>query len=85
MQLSGIDATREQYLTLISAVFAIPDVVERSVMAKSRLAMRVTETMSERGQEVLAQDVVVAMIDSLIRSGTRGPQAKELQARLESS
>lgn len=83
MQLPRIDATREQYLNLISAIFAIPEAVEHLVTAKSRLAMRVIETMSERGEGVLMQDVIVAMIDSLIRSDSRGPQAKELQGRLE--
>ncbi|KAH7031156.1 uncharacterized protein B0I36DRAFT_323302 [Microdochium trichocladiopsis] len=61
MQLHGISATREQYLELLGAICR----ARYSDAAPSRtdLALSLLQTMHQRGQEVLANDVVVSMLD----------------------
>lgn len=84
MQLSAIDATREQYLQLLESCYLTPAAEEQSNMESQRssLALKLMETMYERGEPVLANDVLVTLIESLVRSG-KGPEAETAGAALE--
>jgi hypothetical protein len=83
MRVSGIEATPDQCADLIQAIFAQPGQGDAAVREQANLAMRVIDTMYERGHDVLSHDVIVATLDSLIRSGARGDEVDRLRSTLE--
>lgn len=83
MRVSGIDATRDQYADLIQAIFAQPGQGDGAVREHAKLAMQVIDTMYERGHDVVSHDIIVATIESLVRSGARGEEVDRLRSVLE--
>lgn len=83
MRVSGINATQDQCADIIRAIFAQPGQGDGAVREQARLAMQVIDTMHERGLNVLSHDVIVATIDSLVRSGSGGDEANRLRSTLE--
>jgi hypothetical protein len=83
LQVHGISSGRDQYADLIQAIFAHPAKDDAGLQEQSKLAMKVIDTMYERGQEVLSNDTVTAAIESLVRSGARGAETERLRSALE--
>ncbi|OAA66550.1 hypothetical protein SPI_01126 [Niveomyces insectorum RCEF 264] len=74
MQAGGLDVPREHFVRLLSGIFAVPrdGLTVESVAAlqqeQSDLALRLLDTLYERGQAIIANDILVAVIASLARS-----------------
>ncbi|KAI1492351.1 hypothetical protein F5X96DRAFT_627196 [Biscogniauxia mediterranea] len=86
MRLYGIQATREQYLQLISCIYS-PGGVDMS--ERSKLAIELLETMYQRGQAIMANDIIVTIIEAMANSAPSADKAarettSELIGRLES-
>ncbi|KAJ1333452.1 peroxin-12 [Microdochium nivale] len=68
MQLHGIVATREQYMELLGAIWKAqqPDIRETEMYqpARTDLALSLLNTMQQRGHSVLANDVIVSLLES---------------------
>ena len=82
MRLSGIAATRTQSLAMLQAIFArsgsgVP------LQDKAALATEVLESMFERGETIVANDTLVAIVEALARSGPATPELQRLQSVLE--
>lgn len=83
MLLSGIRATRGQYLQLLESCYLAPTGNDAAPdMKQSRLVLQVMHTMYERGEPLLANDVIVTTVESLARSG-HGPEAEKAHYALE--
>ena len=83
IQLSGGILTRETCLYLIRAVFAVPATSDAAVRDQSAVAMEIIDTMFARGQKVLDHDVIVTVIESLVRNPSPAPEAGRILAQFE--
>lgn len=82
MQLSGIQATREQYITTLQAIYYNPS-GDAALEEQSKLALRLLGTLYARGEAVIAHDVIVGMLEALIRSGVRDEETMKLRSAIE--
>ncbi|CAJ2513716.1 Uu.00g018350.m01.CDS01 [Anthostomella pinea] len=81
MRLYGIRATRDQCLQLLTCIYCT---VKTETREQSELALELFEVMHQRGQSIIATDIVVTIIDSISRISLRGArQDRELIARLD--
>jgi len=64
MQLCGIMATREQYLELLDAICRASYLGAEP--SSTDLALSLLQTMQQRGQDILANDVLVTMLEHAI-------------------
>ncbi|KAI0022648.1 hypothetical protein F4780DRAFT_159996 [Xylariomycetidae sp. FL0641] len=64
MRIDGLHATREQYLQLL---FGIYSGSSAGLAERSRLASKLLETMQQRGQSIIDNDVIVTIIDAVSR------------------
>ncbi|KAI0594024.1 hypothetical protein F4775DRAFT_575389 [Biscogniauxia sp. FL1348] len=86
MRLYGIQATREQYLQLISCIYS-PGGVDMG--ERSNLAIELLETMYRRGQAIMANDIIVTIIEAMAKPAPTADKVAretttELIGRLES-
>ncbi|TPX14085.1 uncharacterized protein E0L32_000479 [Thyridium curvatum] len=81
MQSSGVAVTREQYLQLLRAIYSPEVDNELHVQERSALALEVLNTMFERGEPLIANDVIVSMVESLVTA--EYAEAESLQQVLE--
>jgi ribosomal silencing factor RsfS len=73
-----------QYVGLLEAIYARPSIVEGDIgREQSELAMKVLDTMHERDMDVLSNEVIVGLLDALVRSGARGPEADRIKGHLD--
>ncbi|KAI5917224.1 hypothetical protein F4810DRAFT_65282 [Camillea tinctor] len=89
MRLYGIQPTREQYLQLLSCIYSSggTDLGERS-----KLAIELLETMYQRNQAIIANDIIVTLIEAIDDSSSStdmldmiaGKAATELIRKVES-
>ncbi|KAL7627505.1 ATPase synthesis protein 25 mitochondrial [Parahypoxylon ruwenzoriense] len=82
MRLYGIEATRQQYLQLLTCIYS-SDV--GGLNEKSKLALELLKTVQQRGQPILANDIIVTIIEAAARSSepSKPQQHLELIQRLE--
>ncbi|OTA63662.1 hypothetical protein K449DRAFT_381393 [Hypoxylon sp. EC38] len=68
MILYGIEATRDQYLQLLTCIYNadVPTFREQT-----DLALRLLNTVQQRGQPVLANDIIVTIIEAATRRASR--------------
>jgi hypothetical protein len=83
MQLSGVEVTREQFMSLIKIIFAKTGENQDITRQQAELSMQVVNAMFERGLEVLEHDVIATTIESLLQGGTRGPETERLLGNFE--
>ncbi|KAL2132651.1 hypothetical protein VTI74DRAFT_3556 [Chaetomium olivicolor] len=83
IQFSGVNLTRGICLDLIQSIYAIPATNDAAVRDQSALAMQIIDTMYTRGQKVLDHDVIVTVIEALVRNPSSAPEAARLLAQFE--
>ncbi|KAI1409630.1 hypothetical protein F5Y13DRAFT_169715 [Hypoxylon sp. FL1857] len=85
MNLYGIKATREQYLQLLTCIYSSGAGELREFKEQTRLAQRLLKTVHQRGQPILANDIIVTVIETVARHSDRyGYRTRlELLGRLE--
>ncbi|RYO78805.1 hypothetical protein DL766_009568 [Monosporascus sp. MC13-8B] len=69
MRLSGLEATREHYLQLLTSIYSSSDADTKE---QSQLAVELLRTMHQQGQGILANDVVAKIIEAKLLSGQQG-------------
>ncbi|KAI1503885.1 hypothetical protein F5X99DRAFT_79185 [Biscogniauxia marginata] len=81
MRIYGIQATREQYLQLLSCIYSPSSIHLRE---RSKLAVELLETMHQRGQSIIANDIIVTIIEAMARATPSADgETTELINRLE--
>ncbi|KAI1168293.1 hypothetical protein F5B18DRAFT_274202 [Nemania serpens] len=80
LRIYGIQATRHQYLQLLSCIFYAR---EPQVMAVLSLALDVINTMEQRGESIMASDLIVTLVEGAAKGNDRGRWTTELIERLE--
>ncbi|KAK3400354.1 hypothetical protein B0T20DRAFT_408461 [Sordaria brevicollis] len=84
MKLSGAsDLGREKFVDLLRMIFARPETTDAGVRQQASLSMDVIDMLFSRGEKVIEYDVVVAVIESLLRTGARPPEARRLLTQFE--
>lgn len=83
MELIGVICQREHFLELLQAVYLQPANDEQPLDEPSELALDILNAMFERGEPIIATDVVVTIIESLARAESQGVRQLALQAVLE--
>ncbi len=83
VQVHASDLTREEHLSIISAVFAIPGEDDAAVREQSSLAMEIVDSLFTRGEKVLEPDVIGTALSALVISGSEVPEAQRLVKQLE--
>lgn len=81
--LNGIMCRREDYLEMLQAIYLEPEDTDVLVELQSKLALRILQTMLERGEAILQTDVIVPLIESLARADHQGDEQHEIQGVLE--
>ncbi|KAI0868918.1 hypothetical protein GGS24DRAFT_480571 [Hypoxylon argillaceum] len=79
LQIYGIKATRNQYLQLLSCVLQ----VKEQHPAVTNLALDIINTMQQRNESIMANDLIVTIIEGASKGSGGGPWFRELIARLE--
>jgi hypothetical protein len=73
-----------QYVELLEAIYTRPSTLKGDIgQEQSELAMKVLDTMHERGMDVLSNKVIVSMLDALVRSGAQGPEVDRVKGHLD--
>jgi ribosomal silencing factor RsfS len=73
-----------QYVELLEAIYTRPSTLKGDIgQEQSELAMKVLDTMHERGMDVLSNKVIVSMLNALVRSGARGPEVDRIKGHLD--
>ncbi|AEO66529.1 7a2c27fe-6df6-40fd-b289-c5cb6694908d [Thermothielavioides terrestris] len=83
IQFSGDVLTRTTCLRLIQSVFGVPARTDAAVRDQAALAMQIIDTMFIRGEKVLDHDVLVTVIEALVRNPSPAPEAARLLAQFE--
>lgn len=83
MELLGIISQRSQYIELLQAVYLEHAESTEPLVEQSQLALDILSIMFERGEPIIAADVVVSLIESLARAESQDGQKRELQRVLE--
>ncbi|KAK2067044.1 hypothetical protein P8C59_000813 [Phyllachora maydis] len=79
MQDEAVALSRAEYTGLLQAIFAQSGTEDGDLVRhQAAAAMRVIDTMSERGLEVLDHDVMVAVMTGLLQGGLVGAEAPRL-------
>ncbi|KAK8010673.1 hypothetical protein PG990_009638 [Apiospora arundinis] len=76
----AILASREQCLDILSCIYSSSDA---ALLEKNAAALDLLDTLQLRSQNVIANDVIVAIIEAISLDGDAGAVAKALQTRLE--
>lgn len=85
MELLGVVCTRDQLLQLLQVAYVEPVNSTVSLEEQSTFVLEVTRIMAERGEPILTIDVTTALIESLARSPTQGPELRQIQSTLETT
>ncbi|KAI1113438.1 hypothetical protein F5Y14DRAFT_417728 [Nemania sp. NC0429] len=80
LRIYGIRATRDQYLQLLSCIFYAK---EREQIATLNLALDVINTIQQRGESIMANDLIIALIEGAGKGNDRGRWSTSLMERLE--
>lgn len=83
MELLGIICQRSQYVELLQSVFLEPAASDTPLAKQSLLALDILRVMFERGEAIVATDVIVSLLESLTRTESPSEQKRELQKILE--
>lgn len=83
MELIGIICQRGQFLELLRSVFLQSANEDEPMDELSALGTEILKIMFERGEPIVTTDVVVSLIESVVRAERQGPDRRELQAILE--
>lgn len=83
LELLGIICQRSQYLELLQAVYLENPESRIPLAEQSDLALHILNIMFERGEPIIATDVVVSLLESLARTPSPSNQKGQLQAVLE--
>ncbi|CAN8101971.1 unnamed protein product [Discula destructiva] len=83
MELLGIICHRTQYVELLQAVYLDHADSKASLLEQSHLALDILNVMFERGEPIIAADVIVSLLESLTRTESPSEQKRELQKVLE--
>lgn len=83
MELLGIICDRSQFLELLQTIYLEDPESLAPVAEQSDLALDILNIMFERGQPIIATDVFVSLLESLIRTNTPSDEKKHLQTVLE--
>lgn len=83
MELLGIICHRAHYLEMLQAVYLAPSENEILLREQSELALEILGIMYERGELIVATEVIVSLIESLARTEFQGKETGQLQAILE--
>lgn len=83
MELIGVICERGHFLDLLQAAYLEPANDDLALDELSELAIDILNIMFERGEPIIATDVIVSLIESLARSESQGAQQLALQAVLE--
>ncbi|KAI0453124.1 hypothetical protein F5B21DRAFT_480994 [Xylaria acuta] len=80
LRVYGIKATRDQYLQLLSCIFYAN---ERRLNDVVNLALDVIKTMHQRNESIMADDLIVAIIEGASKPNNRRRRNKDLIDRLD--
>ena len=83
IQLSGLQLNRSEYLNILRAIYASPGRTNAEVRNQSNLAVEVMDCMFTRGDKILENDVIVAVIEGLLAGNAGTPEAKRLLSQFE--
>lgn len=83
MELLGIICHRGHYIEMLQVVFLEPTDSTVPLSEQSKLALEMLNVMYERGEPIIATDVIVSLLESLARTESQGKQTSELQTVLE--
>lgn len=84
MKSQGLEPTSEQYVDLFKAIYYGRETENGDVgREQSQLAMQVIDTMFERGLDVLSNDVLVSLLETLTLSRAKGTEVTRLKNNLE--
>ncbi|ROW13152.1 hypothetical protein VPNG_04899 [Cytospora leucostoma] len=83
MELLGIICDRGNYLDMLRAVYLSPKGSEITLEEQSELALQILNVMYERGESIITTEVIVSLIESLVRSQSHEKETGELQVVLE--
>ncbi|KAI1394933.1 hypothetical protein F4819DRAFT_480012 [Hypoxylon fuscum] len=64
MHIYGIEATRQQYLQLLTCIYSSST---EGLREQSQLALQLLKTVQQRGQPVIANDIIVTIIEAAAR------------------
>ncbi|KAI2637111.1 hypothetical protein GGS26DRAFT_471212 [Hypomontagnella submonticulosa] len=79
MCLHGIEATRQQLLRLLNCIYGSKS---GGLAEQAKLSLQILQTMEQRGQMILANDIIVTIIGAAARSPER-TESQALIRRLE--
>ncbi|KAK7715149.1 ATPase synthesis protein 25 mitochondrial [Diaporthe eres] len=83
MELLGIICHRGHYIEMLQVVYLEPTDSTVPLSEQSKLALEMLNVMYERGEPIIATDVIVSLLESLARTESQGKQTSELQSVLE--
>lgn len=83
MELLGIICHRGHYIEVLQVIYLEPADSAVLLSEQSKLALEVLNVMYERGEPIIATDVIVSLIESLARTASQDEQTHELQTVLE--
>lgn len=83
MELLGIICHRGHYIEMLQVVYLEPTDSTVPLSEQSKLALEMLNVMYERGEPIIATDVIVSLLESLARTESQGKQTSELQTVLE--
>lgn len=83
IRLSGLDASDEDFSILLRAIFQIPCATDDQAHRHAELATAVVQTMHERGRLSLDTELLVAVIESILRSNSSAPEMRAVQSNME--
>ncbi|KAI2464526.1 hypothetical protein F4781DRAFT_68182 [Annulohypoxylon bovei var. microspora] len=63
LNIYGIEATREQYLQLLACIYSSASGIEN----QHKLAQQLLRTMQQRGEPVIANDIIVTIVETVCR------------------
>ncbi|KAG7137865.1 ATPase synthesis protein 25 like [Verticillium longisporum] len=79
----GAPVTAENGLKLLGSIFRSVPVDEDISVEQATLALSLLETMTGRGLPILNHDVLVTMIESIVKSGAQGDRIRQIQSNVE--
>ncbi|KAM0272629.1 hypothetical protein ACHAQH_008599 [Verticillium albo-atrum] len=79
----GAPVTAEDGLKLLGSIFRSVPADEDISVDQAALAVSLLETMTGRGLPILNHDVLVTMIECIVKSGAQGDRIREIQTNVE--
>ncbi|KAM0325841.1 hypothetical protein ACHAQA_007143 [Verticillium albo-atrum] len=79
----GVPVTADDGLKLLGSIFRSVPADEDISVEQAALAVSLLETMFGRGLPILNHDVLVTMIESIVKSGAQGERIRQIQTNVE--